>query len=350
MKAVFVASPNGVVVRDVPAPYPKEDEIVVRMNVCGLCGSDLEKTKISYAMGSTKLGHEPVGEIVKVGNKVTGFKEMDRVFTHHHVPCYSCYYCRHNCETMCDSYQMNNLEPCGLSEEFLVSSVHLQRGGVLKLPSYITDEVASLIEPLACCIRALSKCDLDGMQDIVILGAGPVGMMNAMLARNAGADRVVLIDPNEFRLNFGKRMGFDVLHPVNDEEKIRSLKGILSGRGADLVVVATGNQSAFTQSLKIVRKGGHIILFGVPAKSSTVTVDLAYVYANEISILSSYAATERETNHALRLLCDTRLNFGRLITHQFDLENSELAFRCAHDALDAMKVVIFNQKRKNRVQ
>ena len=118
MKAVFVASPEGVVVKDVPAPHPKEDEIVVRMKVCGLCGSDLEKTKITYGMGSTKLGHEPVGEIIKVGNNVTGFRELERVFTHHHVPCYSCYYCSHNSETMCDSYQLNNLEPCGLSEEF----------------------------------------------------------------------------------------------------------------------------------------------------------------------------------------------------------------------------------------
>ena len=350
MKAVFVASPNGVIVRDVPVPYPNDDEIVVRMNVCGLCGSDVEKTNSSYTMGSTKLGHEPVGEIVKVGKRVTGFKEMDRVFAHHHVPCYSCYYCSHNSETMCESYQMNNLEPCGLSEEFLVSSFHLRRGGVIKLPSSITDEAASLIEPLACCVRALSKCDLTCMQDIVILGAGPVGMMNAILARNAGIDRVVLIDPNEFRLEFGKRFGFDVLHPSKDEEKIRSLKGILSGRGADLVVIATGNQSAFTQSLRMVRKGGHVIIFGVPSKSSSVAADLSYVYANEISILSSYAATERETNHALRLLCDARLNFRMLITHQFELENSELAFRCAHNAVDAMKVVVFNQKRKNRVQ
>ena len=346
MKAVFVDSPNGVVVRNVPAPYPKEDEIVVRMNVCGLCGSDLEKTRISYGMGSTKLGHEPVGEIIKVGSKVTGFKEMERVFTHHHVPCYSCYYCSHNAETMCDSYQSNNLEPCGLSEEFLVSSMHLQRGGVLKLPKSVTDEEASLIEPLACCIRALTRCNLKSMKDIVILGAGPVGMMNALLARDAGVNRVVLIDPNEFRLDFGKRMGFEAIHPVKDEEKTRSLKGVLSGRGADLVVVATGNQKAFTQSLRIVRKGGSIILFGVPAKSSFVEVDLSILYANEISILSSYAATERETNQALELLDKKRLNFGSLITHQFDLENSESAFRCAHDALDAMKVVIFNQKKK----
>lgn len=346
MKAVFVASPDRVVVKDVPAPYPKEDEIVVRMNVCGLCGSDLEKIRISYGMGSTKLGHEPVGEIVKVGNKVTGFKEMDRVFTHHHVPCYSCYYCSHNSETMCDSYQLNNLEPCGLSEEFLVSSIHLQRGGVLKLPISVTDEEASLIEPLACCIRALTKCDLKSMEDIVILGAGPVGMMNALLARDAGVNRVVLIDPNEFRLDFGERMGFEVLHPVKDEEKMQRLKGFLSGRGADLVIVATGNKKAFTQSSNIVRKGGSIILFGVPAKSSSVEIDLSSLYANEISILSSYAATERETNQALRLLGSRRLNFGSLITHQFDLENSESAFKCAHRALDAMKVVIFNQKKK----
>lgn len=346
MKAVFVASPNGVIVKDVPAPHPKDDEIVVRMRVCGLCGSDLEKTTTSYGMGSTRLGHEPVGEIAKVGNNVTGFKEMERVFTHHHVPCYSCYYCSHDAETMCDSYQLNNLEPCGLSEEFLVSSMHIQRGGVLKLPTSVTDEEASLIEPLACCIRALTKCDLKGIDDIVIMGAGPVGIMNALLARDSGVKRVILIDPNEFRLNFGKRMGFEVLHPINDEEKTRSIKDVLSGRGADLVVVATGNQKAFTQSLKMLRKGGSIVLFGVPARSSFVNIDLSFLYANEISILSSYAATEVETNQALKLLADRRLNFGSLITHQFNLENSESAFRCAHDALNAMKVVIVNEKKK----
>jgi len=346
MKAVFVASPEGVIVKDVSAPYPKDDEIVVRMKVCGLCGSDLEKTTISYGMGSTRLGHEPVGEIAKVGNNVTGFKEMERVFTHHHVPCYSCYYCSHNAETMCDSYQLNNLEPCGLSEEFLVSSMHIQRGGVLKLPTSVTDEEASLIEPLACCIRALKKCDLKGIEDIVIMGAGPVGIMNALLARDAGVKRVILIDPNEFRLDFGKRMGFEVLHPINDEEKTRSIKDVLSGRGADLVVVATGNQNAFIQSLKMLRKGGSIVLFGVPARSSFVNIDLSFLYANEISILSSYAATEVETNRALKLLADRRLNFGSLITHQFNLENSESAFRCAHDAVDAMKVVIVNEKKK----
>jgi len=346
MKAVFVASPEGVIVKDVSAPYPKDDEIVVRMKVCGLCGSDLEKTTISYGMGSTRLGHEPVGEIAKVGNNVTGFKEMERVFTHHHVPCYSCYYCSHNAETMCDSYQLNNLEPCGLSEEFLVSSMHIQRGGVLKLPTSVTDEEASLIEPLACCIRALNKCDLKGIEDIVIMGAGPVGIMNALLARDAGVKRVILIDPNEFRLDFGKRMGFEVLHPINDEEKTRSIKDVLSGRGADLVVVATGNQNAFIQSLKMLRKGGSIVLFGVPARSSFVNIDLSFLYANEISILSSYAATEVETNGALKLLADRRLNFGSLITHQFNLENSKLGFRCAHDAVDAMKVVIVNKKKK----
>ena len=346
MKAVFVASPEGVIVKDVSAPYPKDDEIVVRMKVCGLCGSDLEKTTITYGMGSTRLGHEPVGEIAKVGNNVTGFKEMERVFTHHHVPCYSCYYCSHNAETMCDSYQLNNLEPCGLSEEFLVSSMHIQRGGVLKLPTSVTDEEASLIEPLACCIRALNKCDLKSIDDIVIMGAGPVGIMNALLARDAGVKRVVLIDPNEFRLDFGKRMGFEVLHPINDEEKTRSIKDVLFGRGADLVVVATGNQNAFIQSLKMLRKGGSIVLFGVPARSSFVNIDLSFLYANEISILSSYAATERETHQALQLLDKKRLNFGSLITHQFDLKNSESAFRCAHDALDAMKVLIFNQKKK----
>jgi L-iditol 2-dehydrogenase len=346
MKAVFVTTHDGVIVKDVPEPYPQEDEIVVRMKVCGLCGSDLEKTTSSYGMPSTRLGHEPVGEITRIGEKVKGFEVLERVFIHHHVPCYSCYYCLRGAQTMCDTYQQNNIEPCGLSEEFLVSPLHLQRGGVLKLPKEISDEEASLIEPLACCIRALNKCEIRSADDIVILGAGPVGMMHALLARNAGAGRVILIDPNQFRVDFGRRMGFEVMHPVRDREKIGNLKHSFSGRGSDLAIVATGNHRAFIQSLEIVRKGGTVVLFGVPAKPSLIELDLSFLYTNEISVVPSYAATEIETNQALKLMADRRANFGDLITHRFELENSMSAFKCAHDALDAMKVVITNEKKK----
>jgi L-iditol 2-dehydrogenase len=344
MKAVFVGNHEGVIVKDIPEPHPQVDEIVVRMKVCGLCGSDLEKTTSSYGMGSTRLGHEAVGEITTIGEKVRGFEARERVFIHHHVPCYSCYYCLRGAQTMCDTYQLNNIEPCGLSEEFVVSTLHLQRGGVLRLPDEVSDEEASMIEPLACCIRALNKCKIRSGDDIVILGAGPVGMTNALLARNAGAGRVILIDPNQFRLDFGRKMGFEVMNPVGDKERILNIKRDLSGRGADLAIVATGNHRAFIPSLEIVRKGGTVLIFGVPAKSSLIKLNLSFLYTNEISVVPSYAATEIETNQALNLMAERRVNFGDLITHRFELENSMSAFRCAHDARDVMKVVITNQK------
>jgi L-iditol 2-dehydrogenase len=345
MKAVFVKT-GGVAVRDVPAPSPLEEEIIVGMKVCGLCGSDLEKITNSYGMVSSRLGHEPVGEITKVGEKVQDFRISERVFIHHHVPCYSCHYCLHGSQTMCDSYQENNLEPCGLSEEFLVSPVHIRKGGVLRLPKEVTDEEAALIEPLACCIRALNKCKIKTINDVVILGAGPVGMMNGLLARDAGAKTTILVDPNDFRLEFGKRLGFDVVHPIQDSEKIRSFKHVLNGRGADLAIVATGDQRAFSQALKMVRKGGTVLLFGVPSKSKLIEIDLSSIYSNEISIIPSYAATEIETNQALKILAEKRLGLGSLITHRFDLRDSDTAFRCAYNAKDVMKVVITNKKKK----
>ena len=341
MKAVFVRGKNRVAVDDISVPCMGDHDVLVQMRACGLCGSDLEKVYGDYGMSSGKLGHEPTGNIIKMGKSIKGYCIGDRVFVHHHVSCHACHYCWHGDFTMCDMYQKSNIEPCGLSEQFLVHDSNITRGGLVKLPKDVTFDEGSLIEPLACCIRGLTKCNLQKGDDIAILGAGPAGLMHVILAKLTGVGRIVVFDINQFRLDFAKEnFDIDTYNVAGEKDIIKKMKDSTECRGADTTIVATGNSKAILQSFDLTRKGGNILLFGVPTEGTMVLCDLSKVYSNELSIIPSYASSEIEINQAIRLISSKRINLGSLITHRFDITNASEGIECAHKAKDAVKVII----------
>lgn len=341
LKAVFVKDKKTITVDELSSRKAGPSDVLVKMRACGLCGSDLEKVYGNYGMSSGRLGHEPSGEIVGVGNLVSGYSVGDRVFVHHHVPCYSCHLCRHGDYTMCTMFHSSNLEPCGLSEEILVPGWNVSRGGIISLPSNVTFEKAALIEPLACCIRALDKSRIRKGDDIAIFGAGPAGIMLALLAQSIGCGKIFLIDINQFRLDLAeKHFQVECLNINKQPDAEESIRGATGGRGVDISIVATSNPQAMVKTFSLTRRAGKIILFGVPGKGTQLSLDASLVYSNEWSLVTSYAASEIETNEACRLLNNNRIEMDWIITHRFDLNQAEEAIRCAHEAKDSMKVVV----------
>jgi L-iditol 2-dehydrogenase len=321
--------------------FKSEGDILVKMKACGICGSDLEKIYGQYGMTSARLGHEPSGIVLAIGNKVKGIKIGDRVFVHHHVSCNSCHYCRHGNNTMCEYYQKSNIDPCGFSDKFIVPAWNVERGGVLRLPDRLTYEQASLIEPLACCLRALHKIPFQKGDDLVIFGAGPAGIMLLTLAKLAGAGKIFVVDINHFRLEFSRKFDSDTYFlNAQTENYSKIIKDNTNNRGVDVSIVATSSLTALSNAFEITRKGGYIILFGVPSKDSQFPLEASKLYSNELSIIPSYAASELETNEALNLLAERKINLDFLITHKYTLEQSPNAFFCAHTAKDCMKVII----------
>jgi L-iditol 2-dehydrogenase len=345
MKAVSVIGKGLVSVDEVTAPKLMEDgDILIKMHACGVCGSDLEKVYGQYGMSSAKLGHEPSGEVINVGKSVNDFNVGDRVFIHHHVACYSCYFCRHGDYTMCDMYQKSNITPCGLSEQILVPEWNVSHGGVIRLPDTVTFDEASFIEPLGCCIRALNKCNFQKGDDIAIIGSGPAGIMHVKLAKAFGAGKIIVLDINDFRMNFVKKYGdVHIFNSITDKDLTRKIKDLTGHRGVDLSIVATGSTKALIQSFEITRKGGKIMLFGVPSKGSEIPIDVSKIYSNEQSLISCYAASEIETNQALKLVTEKRIDVKQLITHRFSINRADEAIRCAHEANDAMKVIVTSE-------
>ena len=252
---------------DTALNFKSEGDILVKMKVCGICGSDLEKIYGHYGMTSARLGHEPSGEVLAIGNKVKGIKIGDRVFVHHHVSCNSCHYCRHGNNTMCEYYQKSNIDPCGLADKFLVPAWNVERGGVLKLPDSMTYEQASLIEPLACCLRALNKVPFQRGDDVVIFGSGPAGIMLLTLAKLAGAGNIFIVDINNFRLEFSSKLIPEALFlNALTENSSTIIRNNTKSRGVDISIVATSSLTALSNAIEVTRKGGYIILFGVPSR------------------------------------------------------------------------------------
>lgn len=339
MKTASVKGPAIVEISETAKPTLGAGDVLVKMQSCGICGSDVEKVFGKYGQPSMRLGHEPAGIIVDVGTSVTEFKKGDRVFTHHHVPCYSCHLCNHGNETMCTKYYETNLSPCGLSEEYVVPEWNVSHGGVLKIPDSMSFEEAAMIEPLACCVRSWNKFEFKKGDTTAIFGAGPTGMMHVMLAQANEFSAVFALDVNDFRLNFAGSIGAIPLK-VGTPESVQKILETTKNQGVDISIVATGALSAISDAITLTRKGGTIVMFGVPSKGATLSIDMSQVYSKELNIVPSYAASDKDTKQALELIASGKVVAKKLITHRYSLLESQKAFEHAHTGHNAMKIVI----------
>ena len=246
---------------------------------------------------------------------------------------------------MCQWFTDTNLDPCGFSELFKVPSRNVDQGSTMKIPDSLDFDKATFIEPLGCCIRAASRSRLKAGCTVAVVGCGPMGILNLMVAKAFGASKLVAIEVSDFRLSWAVKMGADlVVNPLenNASEMVKKFTG---GMGVDLVILATSNPRAFTESFNIVRRGGSICLFGAPEKDLRVQINLAKIFYDEISIMSTYSTTENETSTALKMLESKLIQPQDLITHRYDISDASNAFRAATNASESMKVVVTSRAR-----
>ena len=343
MKAAVVKSNSNIEIKNIENQSVGPGDILVKMRACGICGSDVEKVFGKYGQPSMRLGHEPAGTIMEVGSEISNFSVGDRVFTHHHVACYSddCHECNHGNETMCKKYYESNLEPCGLADEYIVPEWNVKHGGVLKIPDTMSFEDAAMIEPLACCIRAWNKFTHKNNDSIAVLGIGPTGIMHALLAKIYGFEKIFCLDFNEFRLDFAKKFEAIAINSGNTNA-LEQIKSETANQGVDVVIVATSSLNALKDAVNFVRKGGTIVMFGVPSKGAIIDLDMSEIYSKGITIVNSYAASDFDTKEALEKISNKQINVSQLITHKYNLQECQEAFVHAKSGDNAMKIIISN--------
>ena len=343
MKAAVIKSNSNIEIKNIEKPPVGPGDMLVKMRACGICGSDVEKVFGKYGQPSMRLGHEPAGIITQVGSEISNFSVGDRVFTHHHVACYSddCHECSHGNETMCKKYYESNLEPCGLADEYVVPEWNVNHGGVLNIPANMSFEEAAMIEPLACCIRAWNKFKHQKNDSVAILGVGPTGIMHVLLAKLYGLGKVFCLDLNDFRLDFAKKFETITIHSGNTNA-MEQIKSETANQGVDVVIVSTSSLNALKDAVHFVRKGGIIVMFGVPSKGANVDLDMSEIYSKGITIVNSYAASDVDTIHALDLISNKQIDVSQLITHKYNLQECQQAFAHAKSGDNAMKIIISN--------
>ncbi len=323
-----------------PAPTPGHGEVTVTLAACGVCGTDLEKLRGNYRTAGI-LGHEPVGRIARVGAGVRDLAVGDRVFVHHHVPCYQCEVCARGDYTFCPTYSKTNIDPGGFADVFRVPRENVERRAVLKLDSRVDWDTGALLEPAGCALTAIRRVGLPEHASVLVLGLGPVGLLYARLVRALGASWVGGTEIAPLRRTAAERGGIDVTLDPRDPAPVRAaVEAATNGRGVDLAVVATGHPSVVKTATELVRRGGTVNVFGLPEAASRLDADLQDLYLRGVRIIPTYATTEPDVAEVHRLVVDGKLSIGDLVTHRIPLAQIAEAFRLAGRPDEAVKVTV----------
>lgn len=352
MLAVEYHTNEDVRVVELPVPEAGPGELLVRMRACGLCASDVMEWYMS-PRAPLYPGHEAVGVVAAIGEGVPEeqFSLGQRVFFHHHVPCMVCHFCQRGSFSQCATFRATRLYPGGLAEYIRVPAQNV-RLDVLPLPDDLSFEAATLIEPLACCIRGINRAGIQPGDSVLILGAGSNGLLLAQLAQQRGAGRVIIADSIPYRLQRARDIGIDyTLNPATGGRNSSLLEQLLSvndGRKADIVLVTPSSISAMELGLALVGPGGTVLLFAPSPPQATLPIKPNYLFFQEISLRTSYSAGPYETRQALELLRNGRIRPETVITHRFSLRDAAKAFRLVAHPGEALKaVIVADEERQN---
>ncbi len=283
-----------------------------------------------------------VGILEKFDSDVNAeaFSIGERVFVHHHAPCNQCYFCNKGNETMCEKFT-DSLYPCGISEKIVIPEWIVKSDSIFRLPESLSPEDGIMIEPLACCIRGWKKVKLLEGDTILIFGIGPIGMINAMLAKIKGARKIFCVDINEYRLEYNDRLNLG--KSFNSKKvKIANIVPTSSEEFVDMVIIATSDLSVLNDSIKIIRKGGIILIFGEPQRETKIDLNIHEIYSKEISIITTYAATNKEIREAIELIDKKIINVKKIVTHKFLIKQSKEAIERIFRKKDTLKTMITN--------
>ena len=340
MKVAMYHGQRDVRVEEVPVPEVEDDEILVEMRACGICGSDLMDWYLK-PRAPLVLGHEPAGVITKKGKKVNEFETGDRVFVHHHVACLTCHYCLRGDYTLCEQFHRTNIKPGGFAEYFKVPAKNVKMD-TLKIPDELSFEEATFIEPVGCCLRAMRKCGIKTGDTVAVVGAGATGLIHSALSKIYGAGKTIVTDLVDFRLKSARKFGADItINPKNvDLETVT--KEETEGRGVDAAIVTAPSLEAYKSALKICRKGGTLCVFAPTEPGSYLQLSVKDLFFSEMRIIPSYSTSHIETRMAMELLRSGKIPVKELITHRFKLAEAARAFDTALNNKESLRVLIVN--------
>ncbi len=343
IEAVVYHAAGDVRVEQVPMPGCSDGELRVQVDACAVCGSDLK----AFRVGNPRLqppivmGHEFTGLIETVGGGVTGFAVGDRVVMATSVSCGECAYCDRGWPNLCANVApMGFSYPGGMAEFVTVPARAVRRGHVLKVPAGVAAEHAALAEPVSCAVNCVENCGVAAGDVVVVSGAGPMGLINACVARECGAGKVIVTEINPSRLAQAERFGFDRVVNAADEDVADVVWAETKGIGADVVIVAAPAAPPQEQAIGLARKRGTVCLFAsLPKGHSEITVDSRPIHYGELRVVGSSDSTPAHVARAVSLIAGGGLPVDDLASHVLPLAEVQTAFELMASG-ESLRVVL----------
>lgn len=353
MQAAVYRDIDDVRTEAIAVPGIGAGEVLVRIDTCGICGTDLKKIHSGSHAAPRVFGHEMAGTIAAVGEGVRGFAAGDRVMAFHHIPCGRCFYCRKKTFAQCETYKkvgttagLGAAAGGGFAEYIRVMDWIVGDGvtpaGLIHVPDDIPFEQAAFIEPVNTCFKAIRLLELESDDTVLVMGQGSIGILLAALARQTGAT-VLTSDMYPERHAIAAQYGLE--YPLDARgDVVAACKAVTEGRGADVALVAVGADALIATAMQAIRPGGRVMLFA-STQHGSAPFDPAAVCMDEKTLMGSYSASVAIQQEGIDLVFEGyrsgKLDLTKLISHRFSLDDAAAAIELAsHPVADSMKIVL----------
>jgi L-iditol 2-dehydrogenase len=347
MKAQVFRGVDQLSYEEVPQPEIAADEVLVQVNVVGLCQSDIKKIKYPLLDPPRIFGHETAGTIAQMGADVTGWTIGDRVVVMHHIPCMKCAHCDNGNFSMCATYKnittTAGFTPSGggFADYVKVPGHIVREGGLIRIPAGISFEQASFVEPTNCCLKAVKKAQIRAGQTVLITGAGPIGLMFIMLVKHFGA-RAIATDLLPSRIEKALSVGADAAFDARDPEIAQKVQDLTGGLGVDVSLLAVPSDKAFFQALACTRKGGKIVFFAEFPDEVEIPLNPNVLYRNEIDLMGSYSSAFPLQDLAAELVFEQKIDVDALISDRYPLsELSNAVAQAVKPTAETYKILLY---------
>lgn len=344
MRAAVYYAPGDIRVEDHPEPIPTEDNIIVEIHCCAICGTDVKLATIGNPRCHPPriIGHELVGHIVHIGSQSTGFAPGERVTLATTLACGNCPYCQLGLGNLCPnarpiSYDFDG----GFAERLAIPPLAITGGNVVKVPDAVTDEEAALSEPLSCVINALELANLKSGDTVLILGGGPLGALHAEAAKAMGAKTVIIVQRSEPRVSLLRRLNGVIVINGSREDVLAAVEEQTGGLGADIVSVCAPTREAQEQAISFARKGGTVSLFAsLPKDAADITLNSRTIHYGELRLTGASDSRPEHVRKAVQLMAVRKIDVTPLFTHRVSLEDIQTGLELMV-AKQSLKVLVY---------
>ena len=344
MQAIVYHAPGDIRFEDIPKPKCGDGELLIHIDACAVCGTDL-KSKFNgnpRIKAPQVMGHEFTGRIEEISPTAKGeWLFGDRVVMATSISCGKCFYCKKGWRNLCVKLApMSFSYPGGMAEYVAIPALALEGGHVLKVLDGVKPEHAALAEPTSCAVNSVEQCDIRQGDNVLIMGAGPMGLLNAVVARAFGASKILLTELNPLRRKQAERFEIDRIIDPSSEDVEEIVRKETGGVGADVAIVAAPAAPPQEQALSLVRKRGTVCLFAsLPVGKSMLNVDSRLIHYGEIRVVGSSDSTPLHVEKAVELIASKKIPADKIASHRLPLDRIDKAFELMQSG-EALRVVL----------